>query len=116
MKLNRNWKTINTRTKAIVGIAFGYILSVNIPSVKEKVIPLLANHPHWSTNIGALLVIVGALQNPLVQSALGIQTHKTVQETPDGKEVVTETSKVVPIDPSTTVEGSMTTTVNTPNT
>lgn len=104
-----NWKSINTRTKVFIGLAFTYILSVNVPDIKNVVIPKLANHPHISTTLAGILFIVSLLQNPMVQEVLGIKHDEIIQQTADGQTKVTQTTTVVPIDPSTTVDASSTT-------
>lgn len=100
-----NWKSINTRTKVFIGLAFTYIFSVNVPAVKNYVIPKLANHPHLSSTLGGALVIISLLQNPMVQEALGIKHEETTT-------TVSQTSTVVPIDPSTTASASKITTAS----
>jgi len=90
-----NIKNLNMRTKTFIGLAISYIISINVPAVKEKIIPLLANHPHWSSTVGGILVIVSLLQKPGVQEALGL------------KEEITKTT-VVPLDPATIASGSIT--------
>lgn len=96
-----NWSSINARTKVFIGLAFTYILSVNVPAVKNYIIPKLANHPHLSSTLGGALVIISLLQNPMVQEALGIKHEETTT-------TVSQTSTVVPIDPSTTASASKT--------
>lgn len=90
-----NIKNLNARTKVFVGLAITYILGLNVPAVKDKVIPLLANHPHWSSTVGGVLFIVSLLQKPGVQEALGLKEETT-------------TTTIVPLDPSTVASGEIT--------
>jgi|SRR5882672_5138806 len=90
-----NIKNLNMRTKTFIVLAISYIVSINVPAVKEKIIPLLANHPHWSSTVGGILVIVSLLQKPGVQEALGLKEETT-------------TTTVVPLDPSTVASGEIT--------
>lgn len=103
------WQSINARTKVFIGLAFTYILSVNVPEVKNYIIPKLANHPHLSSTIGGALVIISLIQNPMVRDALGIKQENTVEHGADGTTTTSKTTSVVPIDPGTTVDASTST-------
>lgn len=66
---------------------------MQVPQVKDIIIPLAANHPHFSTLIGGLTLMGSLLSNTQVQSILGIEQTHTV-ETPAGTTTETSTTNV----------------------
>lgn len=76
--------------KLCLGLIATVTALLQVPQVKDVVIPLAANHPHFSTVIGGLTIMGSLLSNTQVQSILGIEEKHTV-ETPSG--TTTETSK-----------------------
>lgn len=97
---------INARTKAIVVMALGYLISINIPAVKDAVIPYLANHPHLSTTFGGIMVLASALQNPTVRNAIGLKSDEMIVHNEDGTKMITKKSSIVPVEPGTTVDSA----------
>lgn len=92
---------INARTKAFVGVAFGYLMAVNVPEVRNYIIPKLSQHPRIAATVSVILAIVAALHNPAVRMAVGITSEADVQKQPDGQTLVTQkTSVVLPEDSS----------------
>lgn len=73
---------------------------LQIPQVKDLVVPLAAAHPHFASLIGGVTVISALMSNTQVQTLLGIEQTKTV-DTPDGGRATETTSTVITKDPTT---------------
>lgn len=85
---------LSAATKYLVGLVITGAGLVQIPAVKNAIIPLMANHPHFSTLIGALVTIGALIANPQVQAIIGIEQRQKVVETPDGTKTTTTDSAV----------------------
>ncbi len=64
--------------KLCVGLIASAAGLVQIPEVKNAVIPLAANHPHVSTLLGALTIIGALMANPQVQTILHIEQQTKI--------------------------------------
>jgi uncharacterized membrane protein len=65
-----NWSQLNKKAKALILAAIGAAASMQIPKVKDAVMPLLANHPKIASAFTSLIFIVGVIQNPVTKKIL----------------------------------------------
>lgn len=84
-------------------LCIGFIATVcglvQIPQVKDTLIPLLANHPHCSTVLGGVTLIGALMANPQVQQVLGIEeTKKTSVADADGTLMTLVETKTTTVD------------------
>lgn len=61
--------------KTAVGAVVSMAGLLQLPDVKNVVIPLVAHHPHLSTLAGALVTLGALLANPEVQKVLHLKTE-----------------------------------------
>jgi hypothetical protein len=83
---------MTTRAKVLLGAIVAGALSMQVPQVKDVIMPLVANHPHVSTLVGAIFTVITLLQNPVIQEVLGIEDEKKVVVDPDGTTTATHTT------------------------
>ena len=77
--------------KLCIGFVATVCALVQIPAVKDVLIPLLASHPHISTIFGGLTVIGSLMANPQVQQVLGIEEKSEMKLDTEGNAILTET-------------------------
>jgi hypothetical protein len=108
-----SWSKLSPKTKTAVLTVAGAITSAQVESVKNWIIPKLANHPHVSTIAGGMFIIAGLLFNPMVRQAIGLKEETKKVLDPDTGKVLEQvnTTSVVPLPEGTTGEGSLTTSV-----
>lgn len=58
----KKWKPATIK---IIGLIAGGTLSAQTAWVKNHVVPMLANHPHWATIGTGLIMVLTLLHNPL---------------------------------------------------
>ncbi|HEV2709157.1 MAG TPA: hypothetical protein VGU67_02990 [Edaphobacter sp.] len=96
-----NWQKLNTKAKVLVVAAVSAAGSMQIPWVKDNVMPHLANHPKIASLVTSLIFIAGVIQNPTTQKILHQLGFEEEQAQPDGSVkktsgVITETTEAPP--------------------
>lgn len=83
---------VKGRTKVLIGAIVTAASALQIDAVKNTVMPLVANHPHVSTIVGALITLCALLHNPVsikLLTTLGILQPQPAEPTvaPQVKEI-----------------------------
>lgn len=86
--------------KFCIALIVGAYGLVQIPAVKNALVPLAANHPHVASTMVLISTIGALLANPQVQHALGIEEKKESFEDADGNKAQVET-KTITVDSNT---------------
>lgn len=86
-----NLKNVKKQTVALLLLVATGTATLQIEWVKDKIVPLLANHPHWSSIGTGLIFAIGLLHSPLAIKVLESFTSEEETQHPDG---ATTTTKV----------------------
>jgi hypothetical protein len=84
-----DWSKLNKKAKALVVAAIGAAVSMQIPQVKDAIMPHLANHPKIASAVGSILFIIGVIQNPTTQKILHQIGFEEETQQPDGSKKLT---------------------------
>lgn len=109
--LQLNPSKLDPRVRNLIILIVTSVSATQLTAVKDKIVPLLANHPHLSTIVGGCFIVLGLLVRPDVQIALGIK-HDEKKVLDQRGNVLQESSStsVVALPEGVTADGSITVT------
>src|SRR4051812_7068562 len=93
------WSQLSPETQVLILTVAGGVGAAQIEAVKDRVIPQLANHPHWSTLGGGFFMILSLLVRPEVRAYILFKKKQIQSKNPETGEITNSTNTEIQLPP-----------------